>query len=97
MYSNFPKINNDNNNISIPTKSESYHKKINMDNFYKNKFLMLNPNYSPLNELDKTFKNMFKINLKMNMKKNVRLAKNKNSDINNLINFEKKDKIDDNK
>ena len=74
-FSNFPKINHDNNNISIPIKSGNYRDRINTDNFYKKKFLMLNPNESPLNNIHKTFEEMFKVNLKINVNKTVRIKK----------------------
>ena len=74
-FSNFPKINHDNNNISIPIRSGNYRKKISTDDFYKKKILMLNPNESPLNNIHKTFEDMFKINLKINVNKTVRIKK----------------------
>ena len=93
--SNFPKINHDNNNISIPIRSGNYRKKISTDDFYKKKILMLNPNESPLNNIHKTFEDMFKINLKINVNKSVRIKKDKKNDINNLKYFGKNDKIND--
>ena len=58
---------------------------------------MLNPNESPLNNIHKTFEDMFKINLKINVNKSVRIKKDKKNDINNLKYFGKNDKINDNK
>ena len=36
---------------------------------------MLNPNESPLNNIHKTFEEMFKVNLKINVNKTVRIKK----------------------
>ena len=96
-YSNFPKINHDKNNRSIPDKRDNYKKSINTDDFYKTKILMLKPDDSPLNNFYKTFNDMFRVNIKINANKSVRVTKSKKNDINNLKYFVKKDKSNDNK
>ena len=58
---------------------------------------MLNVNDSPLDNFHKTFTNMFRINLKRNVNKSVRITKSKKNDINNLKFFGKNDINNDKK
>ena len=96
-FSSFPRINHDNNDLSLPTKNRNYTKYLNLDDFYKKKVLMLNVNGSPLDNFHKTFTNMFRINLKRNVNKSVRITKSKKNDINNLKFFGKNDINNDKK
>ena len=96
-FSNFPRINHDNNDLSLPAQNRNNTKKLHLDDFYKKKILMLNLNDSPLNNFHKTFTNMFRVNIKKNINKSVRITKNKKNDINNLKFFGKNDINNDKK
>ena len=97
-YSNFPKINHDN-NISNPSSRDKITKTIKEDNFYrkepratsfikyKKKILLMNPDDLPFNYFDKTFENILKNNLYLNINKSVR---NNNHKINEINFFGKK-------
>ena len=93
-YSNFPKINRDN-NINISPNKENYTKTITEDKFNRKepnvasafkqpkKILLMNPDVLPLNYFDKAFKDIVKNNLNLNENQSER-NNNNNNKINNV-------------
>ena len=100
-FSNFPKLIHYN-NISFPLSKDKFSKTIREDKFYrkdlkatsfskyKKKVLWMNPDDIPMNNFEKTFQDIFKNNLHINVNKSVRIKNNKITDINDIKFFGKK-------
>ena len=101
-FSNFPKINHENNNMSIPLSNDIFTKTISEEKFfrrkskpnsyinYRKKILLMKPEDIPANYFEKTFQEMFKKNLHLSFNKNGKINFNKNKDINGVKMFLKK-------
>ena len=88
-YSNFPKINRENNILTKTIKSEQklFDKKVKPNSYsnYRKKILLMKPDDIPVNFFEKTLEEMFKNNLHINVNKSVKINNHKNRDIYNGI------------